>query len=105
MIGDLLGSVRTHDLANLRAIGADIADVEVKKAQGGLPKSLRETLSGFANTRGGVIVLGLDEAQGFVATGLPDPARLTANLGSMCSEDLDVFRGHGASAATADQDS
>ena len=30
---------------NLRDIGADIADVEAKKAQGGLPRSLRETLS------------------------------------------------------------
>jgi ATP-dependent DNA helicase RecG len=74
---------------NLRTIGADIADVEVKKAQGGLPKSLRETLSGFANTRGGVILLGLDEARGFAATGLPDPARLAADLGSMCSEDME----------------
>ncbi|MCW2898396.1 MAG: putative transcriptional regulator [Streptosporangiaceae bacterium] len=74
---------------NLRVIGADIADVEVKKAHGGLPKSLRETLSAFANTRGGVIILGLDEAHGFSATGLPDPARLAANLGSMCSEDME----------------
>ncbi|WP_250286308.1 MULTISPECIES: ATP-binding protein [unclassified Frankia] len=74
---------------NLRAIGADIADVEVKKAQGGLPKSLRATLSGFANTRGGMIVLGLDETQGFAATGLPDPARLAADLGCMCAEDME----------------
>ncbi|MEV5711947.1 ATP-binding protein [Actinoallomurus sp. NPDC052274] len=74
---------------NLRTIGADIADVEVKKAQGGLPKSLRETLSAFANTQGGVIILGLDETQGFRATGLPDPAKLAADLASMCSEDME----------------
>jgi ATP-dependent DNA helicase RecG len=74
---------------NLRVIGADIADVEVKKAHGGLPKSLRETLSAFANTRGGVIILGLDEAQGFTAAGLPDPAKLAADLGAMCSEDME----------------
>ncbi|MEU6412929.1 ATP-binding protein [Microbispora sp. NPDC046933] len=76
-------------VANLRTIGADIADVEVRKAQGGLPKSLRETLSAFANTRGGVIILGLDETQGFNATGLPDPAKVAADLGSMCAEDME----------------
>lgn len=76
-------------VGNLRAIGADIADVEVKKAQGGLPKWLRESLSAFANTRGGVIILGLDEAQNFHATGLSDPAKLAADLGSMCSEDME----------------
>ncbi|WP_214109284.1 ATP-binding protein [Acrocarpospora catenulata] len=76
-------------IANLRDIGADIADVEVKKAHGGLPKSLRETLSAFANTQGGVIILGLDEAQAFRATGLTDPARLAADLGAMCAADLE----------------
>jgi ATP-dependent DNA helicase RecG len=48
-------------VANLRVLGADIADVEVKNSSGGLPKSLRETLSAFSNTRGGVVILGLDE--------------------------------------------
>ena len=52
-------------VANLRLLGTDIADVEVKNSRGGLPKSLRETLSSFSNTRGGVVVLGLDEARGF----------------------------------------
>lgn len=46
-------------VANLRLLGTDIADVEVKNSRGGLPKSLRETLSSFSNTRGGVVVLGL----------------------------------------------
>jgi hypothetical protein len=34
-------------IGNLRALGADIADVEVKNGGGGLPKSLRETLSAW----------------------------------------------------------
>ncbi|MGQ0774667.1 MAG: ATP-binding protein [Pseudonocardiales bacterium] len=74
---------------NLRVIGADIADVEVKKARGGLPRSVRETLVAFANTRGGVLILGLDEEAGFAASGLPDPAKMSSELASLCATDLE----------------
>jgi ATP-dependent DNA helicase RecG len=76
-------------VGNLRALGADIADVEVKAAGGGLPKSLRETVSAFSNTHGGVIILGLDEASGFAPVGLGEPAKLAADLASMCSSEME----------------
>lgn len=47
-------------VADLRSIGGDVTKVEVKRAQGGLPKSVRETLSAFANSSGGILILGLD---------------------------------------------
>jgi ATP-dependent DNA helicase RecG len=76
-------------VGNLRLLGTDIADVEVKNSRGGLPKSLRETLSAFSNTRGGILILGLDEGQGFSPSGLRDPAKLSADLGSMCSSEME----------------
>ncbi|MGP3921080.1 ATP-binding protein [Nonomuraea sp. 10N515B] len=76
-------------VANLRTLGADIADIEVKRAQSGLPKSVRETLSAFSNSHGGVIILGLDETDAFAATGLAHPAKLAADLGAMCAEDME----------------
>ena len=76
-------------VTNLRVLGTDIADVEVKNSHGGLPKSLRETLSAFSNTRGGIVILGLDEGRGFAPSGLPNPAKIAADLGSMCSLEID----------------
>lgn len=38
-------------------------NLEVKGAQGGIPKSTWETYSSFANTFGGTILLGVDEDQ------------------------------------------
>ena len=50
--------------------------IEVKSAAGGLPKSLTSTLSALANDPGGgTIILGLDEAAGFVQYILRIPRR------------------------------
>lgn len=52
--------------------------IEAKKALGGLPHSIWETYSAFANTLGGIILLGVEEYpdKSLHAVDLPDPERL-----------------------------
>ena len=52
--------------------------IEAKKAMGGLPGSIWETYSAFANTLGGVILLGVEEwpDKTLHAVDLPDPDKL-----------------------------
>lgn len=52
--------------------------IEAKRALGGLPYSVWETYSSFANTMGGVILLGVEEYRdkSFHAVDLPDPQAL-----------------------------
>ena len=56
--------------------------IEAKRAQGGLPRSIWETYSAFANTLGGLILLGVEEAadKSLFAAGLPDPEALAEEL-------------------------
>ncbi len=56
--------------------------IEAKKAVGGFPQSLWETYSAFANTNGGVILLGVEEKKdkSLRAVKLPDPQRLIAQF-------------------------
>ena len=65
----------------------DFRHVEAKLAWGGLPKRLWETLSAFANTAGGgVIILGLDEGANFEVVGVENPRKILQDLGSMTAE-------------------
>lgn len=52
--------------------------LEVKKAQGGLPKSVWETYSSFSNTNGGIILLGVEEKEdkSFNVIGLPNADKI-----------------------------
>jgi ATP-dependent DNA helicase RecG len=73
-------------LKRLRRIGADHSTCEVKKSQGGLPTSIWETISAFANAQGGTIILGVDEKHDFAVVGVRDAGAIESTLGSTCSD-------------------
>jgi len=75
-------------VARLREAGAEFEDVEVKRAAGGLPQSVAETMSAFANSRGGIIILGLDEQAGFAPVGVSDPVALRDALAGVARSKL-----------------
>lgn len=57
-------------IAHMRAIGSDTDEFEAKSCGRRLSKDVWESVSAFANTFGGTLLLGLSEENGFV----PDPA-------------------------------
>ena len=58
-------------------------NVEVKAAQGGIPNSIWETYSSFANTFGGTIILGIGEdkkTKKFVPVGVSEPQKMLSDI-------------------------
>ena len=66
--------------------------VEAKEALGGLPESLWETYSAFANAEGGVILLGVGENpdKSFRILELPDPEWLLEDFWSVLGDPMKV---------------
>lgn len=58
-------------------------NVEVKAAQGGIPNSIWETYSSFANTFGGTIILGIKEdkeTKNFIPVGVSEPQKMLSDI-------------------------
>lgn len=75
-------------LDRMRAVGTDLAAIEAKSAAGGMPSSALDTLSAFANTGGGLLLLGVDESSGFSVVDVDAP-KLASDLASQAADMLD----------------
>ena len=66
--------------------------IEAKKALGGLPKSIWETYSAFANALGGVLLLGVEEHKDKTLhpVNLPDPEKMIKEFWSIINNPLKV---------------
>ena len=66
---------------------------EVKKAEGGLPIALWESYSSFANSNGGVIILGVGERQDgtWYTTGLKNADKLKRNFWNTIHDTLSLI--------------
>ncbi len=58
--------------------------LEIKRAQFGAPEKIYDTLSAFANTKGGVIIYGIDESDNFSHVGVYDVNDLQRRISEQC---------------------
>ena len=70
-------------------------NIEVKAAQGGIPNSIWETYSSFANAFGGTIILGIGEdkeTKKFIPMGVPDAEKMISDIWNIVNNSQKVSR-------------
>ncbi len=74
-------------IESLKDAQADTSFVEIKSSAGGFPKRIWESISAFANTPGGgIIILGIEEKDGDIQiVGVKEPAKFQKDLQETCS--------------------
>jgi len=81
-------------IQSLTDSGSDTTHIEVKACREGFPRRIWETISAFANTPGGgVIILGISETQdGIDLTGVKNPSKHQSDLASLCDQMIPPLR-------------
>lgn len=79
-------------IENMRLTGSDSQTCEVKEAGVDLPKSLKESISAFANAHGGWIILGLSEKAGFHPVKNFDPSIIFSKMLGIGDEFTPIMR-------------
>ena len=71
-----------------RLASTDLQEVEIKSGASGPPKSLAQTVSALSNSDGGLIILGVEERQGFKPVPI-DTRRIADALATACSQQVE----------------
>ncbi len=58
----------------------ETAEIEFKSAREGVPEKLYDSFSSFSNTRGGIIIFGIDEKAGYKVCGVKNPDELQKKI-------------------------
>lgn len=78
---------------DIKAKRCETNNIELKKAQGGTPHRLYDTLSSFANqSGGGIIVFGIDEKDHYTVCGVYDPQDLQTKVTEQASQMSPILR-------------
>lgn len=80
-------------MTQVQTLRAESQTLELKAAEKGCPTRLYDTLSSFSNQdEGGIILFGVDETQGFAASGVYDAQDLMKHVTEQCNQMCPVVR-------------
>jgi ATP-dependent DNA helicase RecG len=72
----------------LRRDGDDGQRIEAKSAAGGVPEDIANSLCAFANTGGGIVILGVDQSRDFGIVGVRDPGGIVRSIKDIARDAL-----------------